>query len=137
MRFFSTKREVAQVEESFRQKSTTDKSTKDDASSRRPDGATGTPSLRELAMKKRTVQSKKLKASKKIKHKTSPNSNQPRRGLSDIAADYKFAKISPQLELKPMIDDKPSSSETQNEPCGTSSSSTWVVVSRIFGGSGM
>ena len=127
MGFLSTKKKVAELEEGSGPTSTS-------ATDRPKKGA---PSLRQVAMKKRPQQWSASKKSEKNKMacpvwKQCSSSSTP-----SVSAEYKFEKSTPQLELKKLhgdLDDDSTGSEKVDSSGSASASSTWVLVSRIFGG---
>mmetsp|Transcript_2677 Transcript_2677/g.5774 ORF Transcript_2677/g.5774 Transcript_2677/m.5774 type:complete len:131 (+) Transcript_2677:132-524(+) len=125
MGFLSTKKKVAEMEE--------------DSAAGRTDvrqSKNSTPSLRQVAMKKRPQQWSTSKKTEK-KKSTSLVSKKCSSSTPPVAAEYKFEESSPQLELK-KLDDDLNIDSTNREKCDSSASagasSTWVLVSRIFGG---
>ena len=128
MGFLSTKKKVAEMEEDSGPTSTivtTDRPKK------------GTPSLRQVAMKKRPQQWRASKKSEKSKT-TNPAWKQcSSSSTPSVSAEYKFEESTPQLELKKLdgdLDNDSTGSEKVDSSTNAGASSTWVLVSRIFGG---
>ena len=134
MGFLSVKKKIAEVEKDSGSKDLTAGMTVNDDTLRRRSSRDSTPSLRQVAMKKRPQQWKPLNETKK---KTTPpatsRAGSKQRGLAVVSDEYKFKESTPQLELKKLGDGFKDSSANDSAD-GVETSSTWVLVSRIFGG---